>query len=184
MDWEAVFEVCYRRQPGLRDEELRLFAESWHKELTDEEIAEIRAKQRNPFPVSSPLHAQYRPFDPAGWSIPAKPLPAMYLDLLRYSNGGEFTNGERDFQFFETAEFRPMLLAYEFPEYMPGAVSFAMDGSGNHYVWDMREDREEREYPILVVNSGNLGYDDAVKIADTFIELCLGTTAAEDILYG
>lgn len=30
-----------------------------------------------------------------------------------------------------------MNLAYEFAEYMPGSVSFAMDGSGNHYIFDM-----------------------------------------------
>ncbi|RRJ66156.1 SMI1/KNR4 family protein [Paenibacillus oralis] len=184
MNWEAVFEVCYRKHAGLSSAEPDRFQAGWHQPLTEREIAEIRENQRNPFPVSNPLHALYRPFDPALWSIPNKPLPADYLDFLRFSNGGEFENGERYFQFFDADEVRSMLLAYEFPEYMPGAVPFAMDGSGNHYIWDMRGDRKNREYPILVASSGNLGYEDAVQIAETFMELCRGTTSAEDVLFG
>ena len=47
-----------------------------------------------------------------------------------------------------------MNLAYELPEYMPNAVSFAMDGSGNHYMFDMREEPINGEYPILFAHSG------------------------------
>lgn len=142
MEWDNVFGISYQKQPYLTETELEQFMQSWHKPLTAPEIDEIISRQRNPFPVAHPLHAQYAPFDPGLWSIPHKALPASYLDFLRYSNGGEFVNGERYFQFFSAAELRPMLLAYEFPEYMPGAVPFAMDGSGNHYIWDMRMERD------------------------------------------
>lgn len=47
--------------------------------------------------------------------------------------------GRGSFSFFGTSDFREMNLAYEFAEYMPGSVSFAMDGSSNHYIFDMRE---------------------------------------------
>lgn len=70
---------------------------------------------------------------------------------MRYSNGGEFQNGERYFQFFNTEDLREMNLAYELPEYMPGAVSFAMDGCGNHYMFDMREEKRNNEYPVLLL---------------------------------
>ncbi|GAB1156374.1 hypothetical protein YWY31_23990 [Paenibacillus illinoisensis] len=66
-----------------------------------------------------------------------RPLPDSHAHLLTYSNGGEFQHGERIFQFLGTSDFREMNLAYEFAEYMPGSVSFAMDGSGNHYIIDM-----------------------------------------------
>ncbi|WP_379144517.1 SMI1/KNR4 family protein [Paenibacillus sp. sgz500992] len=184
MEWDNVFGISYQKQPGLTEAELEQFMQSWHKPLTEPEIDEIISRQRNPFPVAHPLHAQYAPFDPGLWSIPHKALPASYLDFLCYSNGGEFVNGERYFQFFSAAELRPMLLAYEFPQYMPGAVPFAMDGNGNHYIWDMRMERDALEYPILVSHSGNLGYEDSIVIAGSFPELCHGTTSVDDELHG
>ncbi|MNW47474.1 hypothetical protein D3C74_248050 [compost metagenome] len=184
MNWESIFEMSYQKCYGLPEDQLVHFLTQWHMPLSKEEIAEISGNQRNPFPVSDPLHKLYQPFDPAKWSIPNKPLPVDYLDFLRYSNGGEFGNGKRHFQFFGADELRALLLAYEFPEYMPGAVPFATDGCGNHYIWDMRADRVNHEYPILVSHSGNLGYEDAALIAGTFMELCRGTVSAEAVLHG
>jgi hypothetical protein len=37
-----------------------------------------------------------------------------------------------------------------------------------------------REYPILFTAAGNLGYDDAVLVADSFLEACKGTTDPGD----
>lgn len=184
MNWESVFEVCYQKNPALTELEAEHFISHWNKPLSEGEIAEIRGSQRNPFPVTDPLHKLYQPFDPAKWSIPNKRLPAAYLDLLRYSNGGEFGNGARQFQFFSAEELRAMMLAYEFPEYMPESIPFAMDGCGIHYAWDMRSSSEEDEYPILLSHSGNLGYADSAHVASTFLELCMGTISAEAILYG
>ncbi|MCR8842444.1 SMI1/KNR4 family protein [Paenibacillus sp. SC116] len=184
MNWESIFKECYQKLPGLKERELEFFINHWHQPLSQQEIEEISGRQRNPFPKSDPLYKLYQPFDPAKWIIPNKRLPAAYLDFLRYSDGGEFGNGERHFQFFSADELRAMMLAYEFPQYMPGAVPFAMDGCGHHYAWDMRIDREDDEYPILVTHSGNLGYEDAAQIAETFMELCLGTISVEDFLYG
>lgn len=184
MNEKPLFEVSYLTLPGATEEELATFCEEWHKPLTAEELAEITGRQRNPFPINDPLYAFYRPFDPALWTIPDFPLPEAYLHLLRYSNGGEFMNGKRYFQFFSTEELRAMMLAYEFPQYMPGGVPFAMDGNGHHYIWDMRTPRTDHAYPILAAHSGNLGYEDAGLIADRFETLCQGTVSVEDILYG
>lgn len=182
MNWEKAFDVCYWKNTGLREENIEQFLTQWNQPLTEQEITEIMRNQRNPFPESNPLHQLYKPFDPAKWTIPDRPLPPSYLDFLRYADGGEFGNRERYFQFFSSGQLREMFLAYEFPEYMPGAVPFAMDGCGNHYIWDMRMPWKNGEYPILVSHSGNLGYEDAVIIADTFEMLCEGTTSADDIL--
>ncbi|MFF2089776.1 SMI1/KNR4 family protein [Paenibacillus sp. NPDC058174] len=184
MNWDTLFEKNYQSYPGLTEAELLQFQHSWHAPLSDLEIQEIFNRQHNPFPTNDPLYGLYKPFDPSLWSIPQKPLPESYLAFLRFSNGGEFGNGDRYLQFFSTEIFRSMMLAYEFPQYMPGAVSFAMDGCGNHYAWDMRNDRDDREYPILVASSGNLGYEDCIHFADTFVELCLGTTSSDEELHG
>ncbi|WP_028595009.1 SMI1/KNR4 family protein [Paenibacillus assamensis] len=184
MVWQAIFERCYHKCPELSEQQLERFIHTWNQPLSEHEIQEIIERQRNPFPVTDPLHKRYQPFHPTKWNIPNKRLPTAYIELLRYSNGGEFSNGERHFQFFSADELRSMMLAYEFPEYMPGAVPFAMDGCGHHYAWDMRTDKHQDEYPILVTHSGNLGYEDAVPIAETFMELCKGTISAEHIRYG
>ncbi|WP_028545518.1 SMI1/KNR4 family protein [Paenibacillus taiwanensis] len=183
MNWKTVFEVCYQEFPGITEQQLEMVLNSWNKPLSKEEIMDISKRQCNPFPKSDPMYPLYKPFDPAKWTIPTNRLPASYLDLLRYCNGGEFATGERHFQFFSGDELRAMLLAYEFPQYMPGAVPFAMDGCGHHYVWDMRSDQNQAEYPILVAHSGNLGYEDALPIAGTLIELCKGTISVENLLY-
>lgn len=65
-----------------------------------------------------------------------------------------------------------MNLAYESLEYMPNAVSFAMDGSGNHYMFDMREEPTNGEYPILFAHSGGLGYEECEQVANSLPALC------------
>ncbi|MBP1990886.1 SMI1/KNR4 family protein [Paenibacillus eucommiae] len=182
MNWNAVFEKEYMKIDGLSKDDLQRFLCAWNMPMSEEEIAEIVERQQNPFPVTDPLYSQYKPFDPSRWTLPQKKLPISYIDFLQYSNGGEFVNGERYFQFFSAADFRVMNLAYEFPEYMRGAVSLGMDGCGNHYIFDMREDMMDGEYPIVAAHSGNLGYEDCKKIADSLADLCRGTTSVEDEL--
>lgn len=183
MNWATTFDMCYRTSSGITDLELQSFIDSWNLPLSEQELAEIKKQQRNPFHATNPMYELYTPIDPSKWTIPNKRLPAAYIAFLQYSNGGEFGQGERYFQFFNSDELRAMMLAYEFPEYMPGSVPFAMDGCGHHYIWDMREDPARDEYPILVSHSGNLGYDDAMLVATSFVELCQGTVSVEQLLY-
>jgi hypothetical protein len=182
MIWNTVFDKEYMKVEGLSQNDLQSFLSTWNMPMTEEEIAEIVKRQRNPFPVNDPLYSQYTPFDPSRWAIPQMNLPDSYMQFLQYSNGGEFGNGDRYFQFFGSSEFRAMNLAYEFPEYMQGAVSFGMDGCGNHYIFDMRNDMRDGEYPILAAHSGNLGYEGCKKVAHSFAELCMGTTSIDDEL--
>ncbi|KKO52851.1 SMI1/KNR4 family protein [Paenibacillus sp. DMB20] len=170
--WTIRFEHEFAKWEGATREEIMQFLKAWNQNLSEQEIQEIKQRQANPFPKSSPYHDMYKPIDPSGWKLPQRAFPDSYIDFLKYSNGGEFQNGDRYFQFFGTEDFREMNFAYELPEYMPFAVSFGMDGSGNHYLFDMREEPKNNEYPILVSHSGNLGYDDCQYAADSFIELC------------
>ncbi|WP_282940612.1 SMI1/KNR4 family protein [Paenibacillus sp. RC67] len=178
--WSSIFETEYMKRPEAALEELRQFLTNWNEKLSEAEIAEIVSRQSNPFPVSHELHSQYQPFDPALWIMPQKQLPGSYLEFLKYSNGGEFQTGERYFQFFSTDQFREYNLAYELPEYMKFASSFAMDGCGNHYLFDMREDMTDNEYPILVAHSGYLDYEGSVHVANSFLDLCRGRTSMDD----
>lgn len=89
--------------------------------------------------------------------------------------------GDRYFQFFDVKEFREYNLAYEFPEYMKHCVSLGMDGCGYHYIFDMREEMKNGEYPILVAHSGYLDYVGSVRVAESFQGLCKGKTS---MIYG
>ncbi|MFE0557432.1 SMI1/KNR4 family protein [Paenibacillus sp. NPDC058910] len=173
--WNINFEHPYDKRSGATGEQMARFVKEWNTELSAQEMDEIKGRQVNPFHKTSPFYDQYTPLDPAGWKLPQRNFPASYLDLLKYSNGGEFQQGERLFQFFSTDDLREMNLAYELPEYMPKAVSFAMDGSGNHYMFDMREEPVNGEYPILFAHSGSLGYEDCERVADSFPALCTET---------
>lgn len=170
--WNIDFEHQYDKRSGATEEQMARFVEEWNAELSAAEMEDIKGRQVNPFHKTSPFYDQYTPIDPAGWKLPQRSFPASYLDLLKYSNGGEFQQGERLFQFFGTDDLREMNLAYELPEYMPNAVSFAMDGSGNHYMFDMREEPTNGEYPILFAHSGSLGYEECEQVANSLPALC------------
>lgn len=119
------------------------------------------------------------------WQMPAKrPVPPAYLSFLRYSNGGEFLTGDRYFQMLGT-EMRDTMLAYHIPEYMPLAVPFAWNGGSVLYLFDMRKKPDAAgEYPILCIPSSNLGYDDAVRVAGSFLECCRGRFNVDRVLNG
>lgn len=151
MMWSIHFEHQFIKYPEATGEQIANFLNTWSIKLSEQEIHEIQQRQVNPFPKSSPFYDQYQPLDPVGWHLPQGQFPDSYIELLKYSNGGEFQNGERCFQFFNTEDLREMNLAYELPEYMPGAVSFAMDGCGNHYMFDMREEKETTNIPFFLL---------------------------------
>ncbi|WP_041701772.1 SMI1/KNR4 family protein [Gottschalkia acidurici] len=177
MNWQNVFEKEYFKNQGASKEEIEKFKKTWNSELTKIEIIDINSRQKNPFHKSDKNYELYKPFNLLQWKIPKNTLPDSYIEFLKYSNGGEFQNGDRYFQIFSTSDFRQMNIEYEFPEYMEGSISFAMDGSGNHLVFNMRKKRNNGEYPILSIHSGSLGYDDCKLIGSSFIEVCTGKTS-------
>lgn len=176
VQWDEVF-TKRSRAKGATEAELLSFVSSLFLPLTGEEVAAITTSQSNPFPASDPLHDAYKPFDPRNWRLPGTPLPASYLDFLRWSNGGSFLNGDRRFDpVFAANEVRGYLLSYHIPQYMPGAVPFAFDGGGRFYLFDMRQGPTDGEYPVLFVGSGNLGYADTVHAGTSFIDACTRST--------
>ena len=72
-------------------------------------------------------------------NLPAeRPVPPSYLSFLRYSNGGEFSNGKRLFQMYGT-NVRTLALDPLVFTHMPQAVPFAVNGGTVTYAFDMRE---------------------------------------------
>ncbi len=108
-------------------------------------------------------------------------LPGSYLSFLRWSNGGNFVKGKREFGFFPAVDsrcgVRAMMLVYHLPEYMPGAVPFAFDGAGSFYLFDMREPPIDDEFPVVLSHAGSLGWgeEDCERLADDFVRLLVGT---------
>jgi len=158
-DWKAVFKRR-RKARGASAFQLRIVEDS------------IRA------PVTRYEKHWYKGC--AKWQLPSGPLPPAYLDFLSWSNGGEFWNDRRGFQFIPTSELREMLLCHFVPKYMPGALPFALDGGGHFYLFDMRRPPVKREYPILFAGCGDLGYEDAIVVAKSFVTLCKGNTDFSD----
>ena len=188
MDWSSVFD--YRGpQLGATQRQLADFATQLFQPLTGQEIADIAAQQRNPFPPNHPLHPGYLPIDASRWRLPPEqPLPPSYLSLLSWTNGGDFGNGERWFQLLPTdgpRGVRATMLAYELPEYMPGALPFAFNGGGVFYLFDLRRPADaDGEYPVVASHAGNLGWgtdDECWPVADRLEDACRGRTNIENL---
>lgn len=156
MDWQCVFDEAYPAA-GATTDILTQFQVDVASPMSADEIETVNSSQHNPFPENDALHTALRPFNAADWVIPNCPLPATYLSLLKWSNGGEFRSGERWFQFFPANDavhgVRAILLAYRIPQYMPNARPFAFDGGGTFYMFDMRNASNHGEYPIVYAHS-------------------------------
>lgn len=105
--------------------------------------------------------------------FPDTELPDEYTAFLRESNGGDFVKNGREFQMFTAEEIPELYAAYKFPAYMPYALPFAMDGSGNFYVFNKRG----RDNRIYLVAAGNMGWDECSLLAESFGECIKGNFA-------
>jgi hypothetical protein len=162
LHWDKIFagEIAGK---GASEEELRDFVASLGKPVSEEEVKMVNEDEATAGRV-----------DPRPWKLPTKPLPHSYLSFLKWSNGGSFFNGHRGFNFLSTSTGRQFTLSYRFPQHMPGALAFAFDGDDNFYVFDMRADPVDGEYPILFVRGEHPGYAHAVHVADSFVDACQG----------
>lgn len=96
-------------------------------------------------------------------------LPGEYIAFLRASNGGDFVNGSREFQMFSVEEIPKYYSAYNFAQYMPYALPFAMDGNGNFYIFNKREKDEQ----VYLVSASDLGWDGEYELLAETFEDCL-----------
>lgn len=103
-------------------------------------------------------------------SFPSYSLSQDYLSLMHESNGGDYVNGEREYQFLALGEVVEYYEAYMFSEFMPYAFPFAMDGCGNFYIFNLRAE----DSCVYAISAGNMGWekDECYRIAGSFRE-CL-----------
>jgi hypothetical protein len=168
IDWPTIFDD-WEIQKGASEEEIEIFAKTFNSPLSEKEIAEIQTNLLK-------INLDIKEYNPGNWTLPNRSFPPSFLDFLTWNNGGWCRTGEREFGFLATFDLREYTLAYMFPEWMPGAVPFALDGGGVFYIFDMREESQNGEYPILVSGAGNLDYEYAKSIGNSFLEVCQGTT--------
>jgi hypothetical protein len=101
-------------------------------------------------------------------------LPASYHQFLLASNGGWGRSGTREFGFFGTEELIRYWQDYEFGEYMPGALPFALNGGGIFYVFDVRNAPLVADTAVFTCDSDANTWDTASWLAASFQEACQG----------
>lgn len=142
--WGTLFDDG-QPKAGASEEEIAEMISNLGQPLNADEVAQVNHFQ-----------AQYSgdPFDPSLWQMPAdRPIPESYVSFVRWSNGGNFEQGDRYFQMWGVG-LRDMMLAFSTPEYVPGFVPFAFNGGGVMYGFDMREPPVDDEYPIVCMHTG------------------------------
>ena len=158
IDWSTVFDVTAPEMPGADESAMEIFIAASLAPFTELELDELAA-------------------DVAQLATPDKGYPESYLSFLRWSNGGSYVNGERHFDFFSTGDVRDFLLGYRIPVHLPGTMPFAFDGGANFYLFDMRHEMNEGEFPIVFAPSCGMSWDkEAYSVADSFLGVCRGRT--------
>ena len=166
MQWPR--NLAAQRESPATDADIAAFVESVFAPLSNDEIKDLRAEHN----AAVGDGCFDPPFDPSRWQLPHRPLPDSYLAFLRYSNGGFFAGQKRDLDpLFNAREVRDYMLGYSIPHWMPMSCPIGFDGDGTFYLLDMRCDSTIDDYPVLFAHAGNLGYDDAVTLANSFAEL-------------
>lgn len=88
--------------------------------------------------------------------FPICDLPEDYIELLKESNGGDFSNGEREYQMLSIEEIMEYYEIYSFSEFMPYALPFAMDGCGDFYLFNLRGE----DNSVYKVPANNLDWEE------------------------
>ncbi len=106
--------------------------------------------------------------------FPVYKLPDEYVELLKESNGGDFLKGEAEYQMFSLLEVVEYYELYNFSEFMPFALPFAMDGCGEFYLFNMRCS----DNAVYKVHCGDMGWDSeqCSLIANSFRECICNQT--------
>ncbi len=112
------------------------------------------------------------------WKLPSYILPDELVELLQYSNGGNFYNGDREIGLFGLEDIRDYYLRYLFPEYQPGAVPFGFNGGGTFYAYDLR--KTSKYPPIIATSSGCLDWDESVVIGHSLGDVFSKTIDIDD----
>lgn len=168
LDWISKVEFDSKSLP-ISESDLRASFNMLGKPLSDDEILEL-AK------FCDLNDIKFR-----DWDLPDYQLPEEYIELLKYSNGGNFCNGDREIGFFRLQDIRSMYISYLFPEFQPGAVPFGFNGGGTFYAYDLRAPSQNP--PIIATASGCLDWDESAILGYSLAEVFSKDTNIDDELY-
>ena len=101
-------------------------------------------------------------------------FPRTLIEILQKHNGAVYWADPKEVQFLGTADMLEYFDSYSFTECAQDAIPFAMDGSGNFLTF-----RKDHGEAVFFMSSGNLGWDDAVKVAHSFNEFLEDPLPAE-----
>jgi len=162
--------IFHSKEEAISEDELHEIESFLSSPLNESELEELKD-----------LSATIGDVDYKAWELPELKLPNEYIKLLKYANGGELTNGEREFGFFGKKEIRDYYLRYMFPEWQPKAVPIGFNGGGVFYAYDLRQDLDNP--PIIATASGVLDWGDSVILGTTLEEVFTKDTNIENELY-
>jgi len=114
-----------------------------------------------------------------------KILPKSYWGFIRFCNIAEMKNRERYFQFLSLHETREYTIAYLFPKWLNGGIAFALNGSGVHYVFDMRYRLKTRSILfMLYLQATYIGWGEmeAFFLGNSFLEVITEKTNIEYLM--
>lgn len=159
INWDAVFKEQIKRCRGAEDWEIEELTTTLANPISASEYKSLRKQEAE---------------EPERWILPTGPLPESYLSILRWSNGGEFRNGDRLMQFFpaigKKEGVRTVLLSWTVPYSFPGIVPFATNGGGIFYAFDMRFRALDGEYWIVAAEMGSS--HKPYRLEETFLDAC------------
>ena len=172
IEWEDVFDET-KKNPGATEDQIAALTQQLKSPIPEREIERLQAElEQYKEDVQRGLRTRALP-----WRLPQRPLPEAYLHFLRWSNGGDFSNGERCFYpVLPCEEVLEWTLGYSFPLYMPMALPFALNGGGSFYAFDMREKPVNGEYPILFVDAAARDFGSSEFVAHSLLDCCQGRT--------
>ena len=181
MNWETIFDDIDGERNQYIDEDLISFQSNWNKPLSEKELIDLRENNQKPASWKD-INGPWVSIKFETWVFPQYKFPLEFMELIKEYSGCAFLKGEREFSVFGPEDLREMNIAYELPEYMQGAVSIGLDGSGNHIVFDMRAKSENNNYKVYGVHSGCLEWEDAILLAPDFVTFVNGTSNIDELM--
>lgn len=184
MNWKNTFDEIYGANKILSQETIHAFLKNWNIPLTEDELRYLKNNDQKPSFWNDERYGIWKPKEFENWTFPQNDFPESFIELITEYSGCGFLKGDREFSIFGPNELRQMNIDYELPQYLNGAVSIGLDGAGNHIIFDMRLNNPNNEYKIYGVHSGNLDWDGAKLIANTFIQFVNETKNIDEIVNG
>lgn len=166
LDWLSLVTVNHKSE-AITEDALSSAASFLGAPLNKEEISELDNL------CSSNSDINY-----LNWELPNYVLPCEYIELLKFSNGGNFNNGDREIGFFGLSEIRDYYLRYLFPEYQPGAIPIGFNGGGTFYAYDLRNPTDTPT--IIATSSGCLDWDEIAVLGTSLKQVFSKTIDIDD----